>query len=455
MKRIISIAIVVIMALSVFSGVAVFADNEVESTVKHVSRDSVELNAGGKRYCMLPEGKIGNVVYTDLGNVYEAIKAYSATEIKFRGWVGTVSEIKEFGYSVNGGEIVWNAGFIASTEEAVINAATGAGATHATRYEVLVPVVEGVANVKIYVKTAATIEVIWKASYVNAKTDIYYIVSGMSVRTQPTTASERLFVIEKGCSFECLRKIPKAEADGSYDYFEIVINNWNYDKSIAYIADVAGNYSTAPAVGESLPEGAFHLWVTSEMNIRNNTATYDKIGSAPVGTKLTVLEIIPAATFGKDNYDYYKIVWPDAADGVAYCAKIDGNYASFGAHPATTPYFVTDTLNIRTSATTKISNKTGGAYQKGNIIQVVERIAKETSGEDYDFLKVYTGDAANGGYLYVAVVDGAVTDVDPRGADAVIANTPAVEDPETGDFGIIALAFAAVSSIVVKKKKEN
>ena len=29
------------------------------------------------------------------------------------------------------------------------------------------------------------------------------------------------------------------------------------------------------------------------------------------------------------------------------------------------------------------------------------------------------------------------------------------EDPETGDFGLIALAFAAISSVVIKKRKEN
>ena len=68
----------------------------------------------------------------------------------------------------------------------------------------------------------------------------------------------------------------------------------------------------------------------------------------------------------------------------------------------------------------------------------------------------------NGGYVYVALTD-AVSAENPNGADPIIAVEGSTEepedkpseDPDTGDFGLIALAFVAISSVVVKKRKEN
>ena len=449
MKKIISIVISIVMVLSLFSSVAVFANSDVKSVVKHVSADQIKLVKDGGEKDIMKVGGL-NAAYSDLGNIYAVAKDYAGKAIKFWGWIGTTSAIKQFGYSINGAEVVWNDNFAVETGSDVVNAAQGAGATHASRFSVEVPLTDGVVNVKVYVKTAATIEVIWKASYVNAETRTIYFVNGMNVRT--IWGGERLGTMYAGRSAEILRTIPKADTDGTYDYFEIVFENHKQEKQVAYIADVPANYTTSPVVGE-LPEGAYNLWVTSQMNIRSTDGKFSLVGAAPVGTKITVLRIIPKAE-ADGNYDYYEIVWPSAEGGVAWSAKIDANYSTIPAsYPVVTPYYVINEMGIRTSpSTADDSNKLAGVYLAGEIIDVVEVIDKATTGDTYDFLKVYTNDMTNEGYVYVAIVEGKITNVDPRGADPII-SVPA--DPETGDFGLIALAFVAISSVVVKKRKEN
>ena len=433
MKKIVSIVIAIVMVLSLFSGVAAFAAEDVESVVKCVSADRIMfVKDGGEKDIMRVGGL--NYKYSDVGNIYAQAKDYAATGVKFTGWVGTVAEINQFGYSVNGGEIVWDDSFKTATGDDVINAAASAGSTAASRFVVTIPLTDGIVNIKLYVKTAKTIEIIWKASYVNAETQTYYIKNGMNVRS--IWGGTLLGTLYAGRAFEVIRKIPKAEADGAYDYFEIIWENWDREKTVAYIADFPQNYTDAPVegAGKVLPEGAFYLWILSEMNVRSRDAGYPRIGGAPVGSRVTVLETIPAAEFGRDNNDYYKIVWPDAEGGVAYCANLGATHYSTAptTYPIVTPYYALDALDIRTSPSSADgSNLLGTAkFYKGEVLQVVEVINKETSGDNYTFLKVYTDNLSNGGYVYVALEEGKVTAENPNGADPIIAVEGSTEEPE-------------------------
>ena len=458
MKKIISIVVTVVMVLSLFSGVAAFAAVNVESTLKHVAADRIMLVKDGGEKDIMKVGGLNNK-YSDVGNIYAQAKEYEATGLQFKGWVGSVAEISQFGYSLNCAEIVWNDSFTEATGDDVVQAAAGAGATSASRFSVIVPLADGVANIKVYVKTAKTIEVIWKASYVNAETQTYYIKSGMNVRINPASNSTRLGTLEKGRAFELIRRIPKAEADGQYDYLEVVWDNWDLEKSVAYIADISTNYTDAPVDGAG-NIGASYLWIKSEMNVRTAGPDYAKIGSARVGERITILELVPKDVFGRDTNDYYKIVWPAAEGGVAYVANLgDTHYVTTPntTYPVVTPYYVLSQANIRTSpSSADDSNRLANAYfNKGEILPVVEVIDKETTGEAYTFIKVYMENLVNGGYVYVALTD-AVSAENPNGADPIIAvEGSAPEGPETGDFGLIALAFVAISSVVVKKRKEN
>ena len=431
MKKIVSIVIAIVMVLSLFSGVAAFAAEDVESAVKCVSADRIMfVKDGGEKDIMRVGGL--NYKYSDVGNIYAQAKEYEATGVKFTGWVGTVAEINQFGYSVNGGEIVWDDSFKTATGDDVINAAASAGSTAASRFVVTIPLTDGIVNIEVYVKTAKTIEVIWKANYVNVETQTYYIKSGMNVRINPDSNSTRLGTLEKGRAFELIRRIPKAEADGRYDYLEVIWDNWDLEKSVAYIADISTNYTDAPVDGAG-NIGVSYLWIKSEMNVRSRDAGYPRIGGAPVGSRVAVLETIPAAEFGRDNYDYYKIVWPDAEGGVAYVANLgDTHYSTTPTtitYPVVTPYYVlVEKQSIYTSPSE--SNPLAGAYfNKGEILPVVEVIDKETTGEAYTFIKVYMENLVNGGYVYVALTD-AVSAENPNGADPIIAVEGSTEEPE-------------------------
>ncbi|MBQ5761673.1 MAG: hypothetical protein IIW02_02520, partial [Clostridia bacterium] len=433
MKKIISIVVTVVMVLSLFSGVAAFAAEDVESTLKHVAADRIMLVKDGGEKDIMKVGGLNNK-YSDVGNIYAQAKEYEATGLQFKGWIGTVAEISQFGYSLNGAEIVWNDSFTEETGDDVVQAAAGAGATDASRFSVIVPLTDGIVNIKVYVKTAKTIEVIWKANYVNVETQTYYIKSGMNVRINPASNSTRLGTLEKGRAFELIRRIPKAEADGQYDYLEVIWDNWDLEKSVAYIADISTNYTDAPVDGAG-NIGVSYLWIKSEMNVRSRDAGYPRIGGAPVGSRVTVLETIPAAEFGRDNYDYYKIVWPDAEGGVAYVANLgDTHYSTTPTtitYPVVTPYYVLSQANIRTSpSSADDSNRLANAYfNKGEILPVVEVIDKETTGEAHTFIKVYMENLVNGGYVYAALTD-AISAENPNGADPIIAVEGSTEEPE-------------------------
>ncbi|MBQ3867953.1 MAG: leucine-rich repeat protein [Clostridia bacterium] len=80
--------------------------------------------------------------------------------LRIWGWVGSLSEIQGFGYSINDGEIITGE-FAVDPEEDVVNAAHDSGASFASRFAILVPVNDGAYTIKAYMITETTEEVIW------------------------------------------------------------------------------------------------------------------------------------------------------------------------------------------------------------------------------------------------------------------------------------------------------
>ena len=64
---------------------------------------------------------------------------FSATELTYWGWIGATGEaIGQFGYQVNGGEAIYNDEWTWATEQPVIDAAAGTGATVASRMKITI-----------------------------------------------------------------------------------------------------------------------------------------------------------------------------------------------------------------------------------------------------------------------------------------------------------------------------
>ena len=64
---------------------------------------------------------------------------FSATELTYWGWIGATGEaIGQFGYQVNGGEAIYNDEWAWATEQPVIDAAAGTGATVASRMKITI-----------------------------------------------------------------------------------------------------------------------------------------------------------------------------------------------------------------------------------------------------------------------------------------------------------------------------
>ncbi|MBR7062065.1 MAG: leucine-rich repeat protein, partial [Clostridia bacterium] len=80
--------------------------------------------------------------------------------LRIWGWVGSLSEIRGFGYTINDGEIITGE-FEVDPGEDVVNAACDRGASFASRFAILVPVNDGAYTIKAYMITETTEEVIW------------------------------------------------------------------------------------------------------------------------------------------------------------------------------------------------------------------------------------------------------------------------------------------------------
>ena len=80
--------------------------------------------------------------------------------LRIWGWVGSLSEIRGFGYTINDGEIITGE-FAVDPGEDVANAARDCGASFASRFAILVPVNDGAYTIKAYMITETTEEVIW------------------------------------------------------------------------------------------------------------------------------------------------------------------------------------------------------------------------------------------------------------------------------------------------------
>ncbi|MBO7406226.1 MAG: discoidin domain-containing protein, partial [Clostridia bacterium] len=121
------------------------------SSVKHVSRDQVVIEEDNKDVAKIG----GNSDPTDVD-----VAEYTGKTLRIWGWLGTVSPIAGFGYTINGGEIV-TGDFAVAAGQDVINAAAGAGATEASRFKVLVPITEGGYTIDVYCIMESGNEKIW------------------------------------------------------------------------------------------------------------------------------------------------------------------------------------------------------------------------------------------------------------------------------------------------------
>ena len=93
--------------------------------------------------------------------------ASGTKEVTFSGWIGSDADSVPvaFTYSVNGGKPVKSTAWMMATEEAVVKAAEGQGATYAQRFDVKVPIdADGTRVVRVYAEFEnGTHELIWVA----------------------------------------------------------------------------------------------------------------------------------------------------------------------------------------------------------------------------------------------------------------------------------------------------
>ncbi len=120
-----------------------------ETDVKHVSRDQLIVDGADR-------AKFGgNDAVTDVDLLADIGK-----ELKVWGWVGTGTEIKGFGYRINGEEVT-KPEFTFEADQGVVDAATSYNASFASRYAIMVPITEGTYKVEAFVTTEAGTETIW------------------------------------------------------------------------------------------------------------------------------------------------------------------------------------------------------------------------------------------------------------------------------------------------------
>ncbi|MBR0158500.1 MAG: leucine-rich repeat protein, partial [Clostridia bacterium] len=87
-------------------------------------------------------------------------ESFVGTDLRIWGWVGSLSEIQGFGYSIDDGEIVTGE-FAVEAEQEVGHVAQSFGAQYWSRFAILVPLTEGSYTVKAYMITEKGEEAFW------------------------------------------------------------------------------------------------------------------------------------------------------------------------------------------------------------------------------------------------------------------------------------------------------
>lgn len=175
MKKAIFITLIALMScMLMVTSFAVDFETEFEH-VKHVSYDEI---------------KPGIVCGNDPEKINTPTIAAGTKEATFWGWIGSVdSDISGFSYSINGGDKKTDATFKYATEQAVVDAATGNGATYASRFQVLVPVSDGTQLVRVYADFEdGTSELFWICELTVGEPSEY--VDGAGTEPTPSEPSD-------------------------------------------------------------------------------------------------------------------------------------------------------------------------------------------------------------------------------------------------------------------------
>ncbi len=101
-----------------------------KSIVTHLSFDELRLNNGDGASIFTP----GHAA--DWNGV--ATLDASTTALYFWGWVGVKGDLGRFGYQIDDGEPIFDAGYAVNADDAVVGNATGTGADHASRMGITV-----------------------------------------------------------------------------------------------------------------------------------------------------------------------------------------------------------------------------------------------------------------------------------------------------------------------------
>ena len=429
MKKLISVLLIVAMvaAMSVVS----FADYTIPNeNVIHVSYDEIRPGI----VCGTDSAKINT---PSLG---EAAATEGAT---FWGWVALKKEVKSFSYKLNGGEAVSLDSFTVQPEQPVIDAAKAIalnkgheGDVYASRFKVVVPVTPGTNEVEVFVDfTDGTSEVFWKSTVAVAGEIKEDVVAGGDV-----TSAEDF-----------------AKGPGEYKLINDITGIFHTPAAGGkYVIDLNGKTWTATA------DILLQVKDNAEVIIKNGTLvstegaqdTIDIIGNA----KLTLVNVIVKGNVGSADAIFVKggstaVIVVDNCDlsagkagidntsNVADVTVIGGKFSVYGEGAEGNGRSCA--IELRNNAKIKL---VGDVNFEQNAI-ICRTLTHTNSWADSFIL-------SEGAKLeFSADVD--LGDASGNQYTQVKATYTAPADPETGDFGLIALAFVAISSVVIKKRKEN
>ena len=429
MKKLLAVLLIVAMVATM--SVVSFADYTIPyENVIHVSYDEIRPGI----VCGTDSAKINT---PSLG---EAAATEGAT---FWGWVALKKEFKGFSYKLNGGEAVSLASFIYQPEQGVINAAKAIavskgheGDVYASRFLVVVPVTPGTNEVEVFVDfTDGTSEVFWKSTVAVAGEIQEDVVAGGDV----TSAKDF------------------AKGPGEYKLINDIEGIFHTPAvGGKYVIDLNGKTWTATA------DILLQVKDNAEVIIKNGTLvstagagdTIDVRGNA----KLTLVDVIVKGNVGSADAIYVNpnstaVIVVDNCDLSAGKAGIDidsnaadvtvigGKFSVYGEGAEGNGRSCA--IELRNNAKIKLAGDIN--FEQNAIIC---RTATQTNswadslilseGAKLEFsADVDLGSGSGNHYKQVKVT------------------YTAPADPETGDFGLIALAFVAISSVVVKKRKEN
>lgn len=438
MKKLISVLLVIAMiaAMSVVS----FADYEVPGDdVLCVSYDEI-------RPGILCGSQSPDPAKTNTPSLGEEAATQGAF---FWGWIGAKKDIKGFSYKLDGGDAVTMDSYKVAPEGPVVDAAKATAeankgytdTVYSSRFGVTVPVKAGTNEVEIYADfTDGTSEVFWKATVSVAGEVIEEdVVGGGDVTSTDdfakgpgeytlknditgifhTPAAGGKFVIDlNGKTWTCTADILLQVKDNA----EVIVKNGT-------LVSIEGATDTIDIVGNA-------KLTLENVKVKGNVGSADAIFVNSTSSSVIVIDNcdLSAGKAGIDN-----------TSATADITVIGGKFSVYGEGADGTGRSCA--IELRNNAKIKLVDNID--FEQNAIIC---RTATHTNswaesiilgeGASISFSdNVDLGSASGNQYTQVTVSYTPPEVVEP--------------EPETGDFGLIALAFVALSSVVVKKRKAN